>query len=137
MNEDILKRDAEHLKLLTVFHYIVAAIIIFFSSFFIIHIVFGVFCFISPEKMVDSQGNQPPAFMCWLFTILGLAFVVLGWIFSICVFSAARFLAQRRKYLFCFIVACISCLFAPFGTALGVFTIIVLIRPSVKELFKV
>jgi len=136
MNEDILKRDAEQLKLLTIFHYVVAALIVFFSSFFILHIIFGVFCFVSPEKMVDSRGNQTPAFVCWVFTILGLFFVILGWIFSICVFSAARFLAQRRKYFFCLIVASISCLFAPFGTVLGIFTIIVLMRPSVKELFK-
>jgi hypothetical protein len=32
-------------------------------------------------------------------------------------------------------MACIECLFLPFGTILGVFTIIVLSRESVKELF--
>jgi hypothetical protein len=34
-------------------------------------------------------------------------------------------------------MAAISCIFMPFGTVLGVFTIIVLLRPSVKELFAV
>jgi len=37
--------------------------------------------------------------------------------------------------MFCFVVACIECLFMPFGTVLGAFTIIVLMRPSVKNLF--
>jgi hypothetical protein len=32
-------------------------------------------------------------------------------------------------------MACIECLFLPFGTILGVFTIIVLSRESVKALF--
>jgi hypothetical protein len=32
-------------------------------------------------------------------------------------------------------MACIECLFIPFGTILGVFTIIVLSRESVKTLF--
>jgi hypothetical protein len=36
----------------------------------------------------------------------------------------------------CFVVAAIECIFMPFGTVLGVFTIIVLSRPSVKALFQ-
>jgi len=34
-------------------------------------------------------------------------------------------------------MACIECLFMPFGTVLGVFTILVLVRESVKQLFGV
>ena len=34
------------------------------------------------------------------------------------------------------VVAGVACTFAPLGTALGVFTIIVLMRDSVKELFE-
>jgi len=33
------------------------------------------------------------------------------------------------------VMACVECLFIPFGTILGVFTIIVLLRESVKALF--
>jgi hypothetical protein len=33
-------------------------------------------------------------------------------------------------------MAAIACLFMPLGTILGVFTIIVLIRPNVKALFE-
>ena len=33
------------------------------------------------------------------------------------------------------VVACLSCLQLPFGTALGVFTLIVLLRPGAKLLF--
>jgi len=32
-------------------------------------------------------------------------------------------------------MAGVECMFMPFGTVLGVFTIIVLMRPSVKEIF--
>jgi hypothetical protein len=32
-------------------------------------------------------------------------------------------------------MACVACLSVPLGTVLGVFTIIVLMRPSVKALF--
>jgi hypothetical protein len=35
----------------------------------------------------------------------------------------------------CFAMAGVECIFMPFGTVLGVFTILVLNRQSVKELF--
>jgi len=34
------------------------------------------------------------------------------------------------------VMAAIECIFMPFGTVLGVFTIVVLARPSVKEMFE-
>ena len=46
-----------------------------------------------------------------------------------------RALARRTRYWFVFVIACIECLFMPFGTILGVFTLIVLSRESIKNLF--
>ncbi len=37
--------------------------------------------------------------------------------------------------MFCFVMGCVECLFMPFGTVLGAFTILVLNRQSVKGLF--
>jgi membrane protein YqaA with SNARE-associated domain len=48
---------------------------------------------------------------------------------------AGRLLAKHRHYWFAFAIACVECLFIPFGTILGVFTIIVLSRESMKALF--
>jgi hypothetical protein len=45
-----------------------------------------------------------------------------------------RSLALRKRYSFVFVMACVECLFIPFGTVLGVFTIIVLSRESVRAL---
>ena len=70
-----------------------------------------------------------------IFVIMGGTIMVLGWVYAGCVIYAGRCLAKRKRYLYCLVMAGICCLFFPFGTALGVFAIIVLIRPSVKELF--
>ena len=48
---------------------------------------------------------------------------------------AGRSLARHRRYTFCLVVAAILCLFVPFGTLLGVFTIIVLVRSTVRARF--
>jgi hypothetical protein len=63
--------------------------------------------------------------------------MLLGWAGAIGMLVAGWFLGRCRHYIFCLIVAGITCLFHPFGTVLGVFTIIVLIRPSVKRLFEI
>jgi len=60
----------------------------------------------------------------------------LGWTLAVCMLIAGRNLAKRRHHTFCLVVAAISCIFMPFGTILGVLTIIVLMRPSVKGLFE-
>ena len=62
-------------------------------------------------------------------------FILAGWIFAGCLIAAGRHLQQRRRHTFCLVMAAVACMFMPFGTVLGVFSIIVLIRPSVKELF--
>jgi hypothetical protein len=59
------------------------------------------------------------------------------WALAAAVFMAAWCLKNRRRYIFCLVVAGFECFFAPFGTVLGVFTILVLSRPSVKALFGV
>jgi len=48
---------------------------------------------------------------------------------------AGRYLSRNKHYTFALVMACIECLFIPFGTILGVFTIIALSRESVRTLF--
>ena len=82
-----------------------------------------------------SGKQTPPAFVGWLFIILGGGFFLVGQSLAICIIIAGRFLARRKRYLFVFVIACCECLFMPFGTVLGVFTIVLLSRESVKAAF--
>jgi hypothetical protein len=130
-----MNQDEQHLKLLAIFHYIVGGMMAFFSCFPIIHLVLGIVMIVAPEKM-DSSGQPPPAFIGWIFALIGGAMILAGWILAACVIAAGRCLAKRTHYMFCFVMAGIQCIL-PFGTVLGVFTIIVLVRDSVKETFSV
>jgi hypothetical protein len=100
----------------------------------LIHFSLGLFFVLAPPHSTQQQG-APPAIIGWFFMIIGGMFFLLGESFAACVFAAARFIRSRRRYWFIFAVACLQCAFFPFGTALGVFTIVVLSRPSVKQLF--
>ena len=124
--------DNEHLKLLSIFHYIVSGIAALCACIPFIHLALGLFLIIAPGRVT---GNEPPAFVGWFFITLASFFILVGWAFAVLVLIAGRCIAQRRHHTFCFVMGCVECLFMPFGTVLGVFTIFVLIRPSVKELF--
>ena len=50
-------------------------------------------------------------------------------------FLAGLYLKKRKNRTFIMVVAGINCLQIPFGTVLGVFTIVVLSRPAVTNLF--
>jgi hypothetical protein len=126
--------DNEHLKLLSIFHYVVSGLAAFFACIPIIHLVIGLFLILAPQKL-GPGSNQPPAFIGWFFVAFAAVFILLGWTFAVLVLIVARFIARRKHYTFCFVMACVECLFMPFGTVLGVFTILVLNRASVKGLF--
>ena len=131
--QQIQTDDEKQLKLLSIFHYITGAVAGLFACFPILHLVVGIVVLTKPE-MLGSQV-PPPAFG-WMFVIMAGIFILLGWIYAIGLIVAGKFLVRRKHHLFCMIIAGFSCLFFPLGTALGVFTLVVLLRPSVKELFE-
>ncbi len=124
--------DNEHLRLLTIFHYVFAGMSALFACFPIIHLMVGLGIVVFGQR---GGSNAPPAFMGWIFVAFALVFISVGWTVAILVFFGGRNLAVRKRYTFCLVVACVECVFMPLGTILGVFTIIVLSRPTVKALF--
>lgn len=129
-------QDAEQLRLLSIFHYIVAGMLALFSLFPVIHLAIGV-GIVTGAFDGTGTGETPPAFMGWLFIVLPLVFIAVGLTMASCIALAGRKLMQRNGHLYCLVVAGIECCFFPFGTVLGVLTILVLLRPSVKQAFGV
>jgi hypothetical protein len=129
-----MNQDEEHLRLLSIFHYVCAGFAALFACIPIIHLLLGMLLLFKPQGF-GPTGNQPPAFVGLFFIIIAAMMIMFGWAFAIGIAYAGRCLNQRKRYTFCLVMAAIACMFMPFGTILGVFTIIVLVRPSVKPLF--
>jgi hypothetical protein len=82
------------------------------------------------------QGSEPPPLlMSGVFMGLGLFFSILTIGFAYCTYLAGKSLRDRQRYTFCLVIAGINFLSMPLGTILGVFTFVVLQRPSVKVMF--
>ncbi len=131
-----MNQDTEHLRLLSIFHYVVAGLAALFSLFPLLYTTIGTIFIFAARHGTPKPGEElPPEFLGWIFVGVGLFLFLLGIAMAICILIAGRCLSRRRRYSFALVMACVECLFIPFGTILGVFTIIALSRESVKELF--
>jgi hypothetical protein len=129
-----MNQDLQHLKLLSVFYYVVGGLIALFSCFALIYLLMGVAFVAAPPPA--GGGPPPPAALGWFFIAFSAAAMLLGWAWAAALMLAGWFLGQCRHYVYCLVMGCSALLFQPFGTVLGVFTIILLIRPTVKRLFE-
>ena len=130
--------DGEHLKLLSIFHYIRGALTILTSSFLIFYFIFfALFSTLAkhPEFAGDEFGSEFPSAIFTIFTILFGVLILLGIIFGILQIMSGIFMKKRKNRMFSFIIAILELIFIPYGTILGVLTIIVLQRESVKNLY--
>jgi hypothetical protein len=132
---ETMEDEKRHIELLAIFHYVVGAITALMSCLPIIHLALGIMV-VSGTMGDNSRGHGPPAAFGWLFIAIASVFILTGWTFAICIVVAGRRLAKFNHWTFCLVVAAFECMLMPFGTVLGVFTIITLTRPSVKQRFE-
>jgi len=125
------QRDDEHLHLLAVFHYVYAAITALTAAFALLLVLIGGFFLATPPS-----AEAPPPAVGWAFIWTGIVGVALGWAYAALVFVAGRFIAAQRGYVYVLVVSVLNLLFTPLGTVLGVFTLVVLARSSVKRTFE-
>jgi hypothetical protein len=129
----MVNQDDEHLRLLSILYYVWGGLWAFGSCFGAFYAVLGGGAMIAAATHGGHDG--PPAFVGAMFFLMGGLIILVVGAISVLSILAGRNLAQKKNYTFCFVIACLCCLSVPLGTALGVFTIIVLMRPSVKQLF--
>lgn len=132
-------RDLDHMRLLSLFHYIYGGIVIAMSSIAIVHVVIGIAMILNPRAFAPpgrAGAPAPDAFFGWIFAVMGGAVLLLGWTVGVLTILSGRWIKQRRRRLFSMVLAGINCMWVPLGTVLGVFTFIVLLRESVMTLYE-
>ena len=132
---ELVDRDEEHLRLLKFGYYIMAAMMGFFTLFSLLYIFLGGL-FASGAIPVKDGSREDPRVMGFIFLGLGFGVLLVGLTATLLTFLTGRSLKDRRHHLFCLIIAALSCLQIPWGTAIGVCTFMVLNRPNVKAQFE-
>jgi len=127
--------DAGHLNVLAIFHFVAAGMALLGIAFLGLH--YALFhAFLSDPAMWAKQKNPPPkeffAMFEWFYVVFGV------WFGASAIFNLISGLCIRRRTHrnFSIMVAAFNCLQMPLGTVLGVFTIIVLMRDTVREVYQ-
>ena len=128
-------QDKSHLNLLAVFYYVAAGFSLFGALVCLAESIFGIFMIVASQQEKTRDAET-------LF-VIGIVWVCIGgliFFFSLMLgvlqIMTGRKLQKRTGRTFCFVTAVITALNIPLGTVLGVFTFIVLNRPSVQQMFK-
>lgn len=128
--------DEDHLNLLAVFHFVIAALSLLGILFLIAHFTLMHFMFTNPAFWQGQKSGPPPTAFFSIFIVFyliaGTGMVVAG-ILNV---MSGLFLRARKYRTFSMVVAAINCLQLPFGTVLGVFTFVVLFRESVRSMYE-
>ena len=132
---ELVDRDLEHLRLLKGGFYIMAGITGLFTLFSLLYLGLGGL-FASGAIPMKEGSTDDPRMMGLIFLVVGVGFLVIGLAITFLAFATGRNLRDRRNRTFCLVIAGLSCLQIPWGTVIGVCTISVLNRPSVKALFE-
>ena len=124
--------DEEHLRLLRIAYLIHGGTYAAIAFFPLIYVVMGMMFMVALPR---SPKNADPRLIGLFFVIIGVVVATAIALFAGLQLYAARCLRLRRSRALCLVAAVVACLQIPLGTALGVFTFIVLGRPSVQSLF--
>jgi hypothetical protein len=131
--------DEEHLNILSLGYVVSASVSAFFSLFGLLYVFMGFMMSATISHLPDTGAKPgqapPPAFIGWIFAGIGLAIFLMAMGMAAARFRAAWCIKHRKWRVFCMVIAGIGCLEFPYGTALGIFSFIVLGRDSVVQLF--
>ena len=135
---DRRKADIDHLRLLAIFHFIVAALSVVGLGLLFLHYTLMHSIIANPEVWRNPQRNMAPppeqilAMIKWFYLFFGAVLIASG----VANLLSGLFIQMKKHRLFSLIIAGFNCLHFPFGTVLGVFTFVVLLRDSVRELYE-
>jgi len=123
-----MNKDFTLLKSLAHLHFVVASIPAFLSSCFASVLIPRIF------ELARNSSEQYPSELTVTILVATIYFLP-GWVYAIFLIVLGIFLEKSKNHTQCIIIATISCIFIPIGTALGMYTIGILNRPTIKELF--
>ncbi len=130
-----MNQDLEHLKLLSIFHYVMAGFACLAPLFALLYIGMGVAMLTGGLASSTPAARHGDVIGAYFFIGFGTVFALIGMTGAVLNVVAGRSLARHERRTFCTVIAALNCLHMPLGTLLGVFTLVVLSRPSVQALF--
>lgn len=132
---DPSRKDAEHLKVLVICHYVGAGLSVLGLCFVGAHFALMRTIFCNPKMWEGQKGGPPPQEIFGIFQWFYLVAAVVLLAYTVLNVVSAMSIRARRRRILSLVVAGLNCMHMPLGTILGVFTILVLTRDSVRNAY--
>ncbi len=124
--------DLKHLRYLRIGHFVNAGILFLIALFTVIYMVIGVAMI---GGAFEGDKDPPPEFLGFFFVVIGVVLMAIFGGLAVLNLIVARNLRSQRNWIFCVVMAAVNVMFSPLGIIIGVFSLVVLLRESVKQLF--
>jgi len=128
-------QDVEHLNILKIFWYVLAGLQVLGLLGGCCYAGMGIFMG-SAASGGRGGGAGDAAMVTGMFMGIGGCLAVVSCVFGYLNYLVAKGLQERRRLTLIYVMAGLACLSFPLGTALGVFTFVVVARPQVKAAFR-
>jgi hypothetical protein len=134
---DVRKEDPEQLRILGIFHFVVAGLAFLGVGLLCAHYttIHALLAEPIPLKAQPAGGPSTGDFFGifkWFYLMVGTLALAGGFGNLL----SGLLIFRRKLRIFSLIMAAVNCTMVPLGTVLGVFTIVVLLRPSVREAYQ-
>ena len=134
-----MEKDVEHLKLLGIFHYIWGGLslvgALFIGAYFL---VIGFVLMNNPSGSASSEDSGSASVAGGIFIAVGVVLFLIYVIYGVLTLMAGgKYRKHQGGYWFCFTLAIVTLILGGIpGIVLGIFSLVVLGRESVKALFR-
>jgi hypothetical protein len=118
-----------HLSTLSVLHYVSGGLTCFGGFFLLLIALLG--HFLGSDWLASQGEDAPPAFVGGLFIVLGWSLFFFTEAIGILNLVSGGLIAARKGRTFSMAISAIDCLNFPLGTALGVYSLVVLSNEDV------
>jgi nitrogen fixation/metabolism regulation signal transduction histidine kinase len=134
-----MEKDLDHLKLLGIFHYIWGALslvgALFIGGYFL---VIGIVLMNNPSATTSTEDPGTATAVGGIMIAVGVVLFLIVLVYGILTLMAGgKYRKHQGGYWFCFILAIVTLVIGGIpGIVLGIFSLIVLSRETVKSLFR-
>lgn len=119
-----------NLSTLSILHYVFGVFVCLAGAVMLVFIFLGL---LMQSDLVQHEQDAPPIFLGTIFQGIGWFLFALMEIFGTLVLLSGRWIAKRRNRNASLVIAGFCCLNFPLGTALGIYTFVVLLNDEVER----
>jgi hypothetical protein len=120
-----------NLPTLSILHYVYGALVCLGG--FAALLFMGIGTFLSSDLVMEGPGEVPPDWLGSFFKAFGAGLFVVLEVWGILILLSGYWISQRRNRTASIVIAALCLLSFPIGTALGIFTLVVLANEDVRQ----